>query len=320
MSIPFFEKINIFFTEVFLVHLIALTCSCFYAILYAKILTKVLFMYSRVYVEITNICNRACSFCPGTKREKRRMTAAEFSRILDQLEGVTEYVYLHVMGEPLTHPELTTFISMASERGFKCAITTNGTLLGKRREELIASCVYKVNISIHSFESGQREDYLSYVNSCFDFADRASAAGILTVLRLWNRGYDEGRNIDTLAILRERFKDGEWREGERGARIRHKLHLEYGDRFEWPDVEKDELGEQVFCHGLGDHFGILVDGRVVPCCLDREAAIELGNVYTTDIGAILMSERAERMREGFKCKRASEELCRKCGYARRFKI
>lgn len=277
-------------------------------------------MYSRVYVEITNICNRACSFCPGTKREKRRMTTAEFSRILDQLEGVTEYIYLHVMGEPLTHPDLTTFISMASARGFKCAITTNGTLLGKRGDELIASPIYKVNISIHSFESGPREEYLAYVNSCFDFADTASSHGILTVLRLWNRGYDEGRNIDTLAILRERFKDGEWREGERGSRIRHKLHLEYGDRFEWPDVEKNELGDQVFCHGLGDHFGILVDGRVVPCCLDREAAIELGNVYTADIGTILASERAERMREGFKCKRASEELCRKCGYARRFKI
>ena len=277
-------------------------------------------MYSRVYVEITNICNRACTFCPGTKREKRRMTVEEFSHILDKLEGITKYLYLHVMGEPLTHPELTTFVSMASERGFKCAITTNGTLLRKRGTELLESPIYKVNISIHSFESGEREDYLSYINSCIDFADAASRRGILTVLRLWNRGYDEGRNIDTLAILRERFADGEWREGANGARIRHRLHLEYGDRFEWPDVECDELGDQVFCHGLGDHFGILVDGRVVPCCLDREAAIELGNVYDSDLNDILTSERAEAMREGFRCKRATEELCRKCGYARRFKI
>ena len=276
--------------------------------------------YSRVYVEITNICNRACSFCPGTKREKRRITLSEFSHILDELEGVTEYIYLHVMGEPLTHPELCEIISLGSSRGFKCAITTNGTLLGKRGNELMTSGVYKVNISVHSFESGADEDYLAYVNSCADFADEASRHGILTVLRLWNRGYDEGRNIDTLAILKDRFSNDEWREGPRGARIRHKLHLEYGDRFEWPDVECDEIGEAVFCHGLGDHFGILVDGRVVPCCLDREAAIELGNVYQSNIESILTSERAERMREGFKEKRATEELCRKCGYARRFKI
>lgn len=277
-------------------------------------------MYSRVYVEITNICNRACTFCPGTKREKRRITVDEFSVVLDKLQGVTEYIYLHVMGEPLTHPDLCKLIDLASSRGFKCAITTNGTLLCKRGEELLDSKIYKVNISVHSFESGTREEYLGYINYCLDFADEASHRGILTVLRLWNRGYDEGRNIDTLAMLREKFADGEWREGANGARIRHRLHLEYGDRFEWPDTEKDEIGDKVFCHGLGDHFGILVDGRVVPCCLDREAAIELGNVYESDISDILTSERAEKMRDGFKEKRATEELCRKCGYARRFKV
>ena len=277
-------------------------------------------MYSRVYVEITNICNRACSFCPGTKRQKRRMTLDEFSRILSELDGITEYIYLHVMGEPLTHPELLAFIDLASSRGFKCAITTNGALLDKRCDELLSSKLYKINISIHSFESGSNDEYLSYINSCFDFADKASKSGILTVLRLWNRGYDEGRNIDTLALLKKKFPTDEWREGERGARIRHKLHLEYGDRFVWPDTECEELGDAVFCHGLGDHFGILVDGRVVPCCLDREAAIELGNVYNESLKDILASERAERMREGFKRKHATEELCRKCGYARRFKI
>ena len=281
---------------------------------------KVNYPYSRVYVEITNICNRACSFCPGTKREPRRMTPSEFSQILNKLQGITEYVYLHVMGEPLTHPDLGEFITIANSKGFKCAITTNGTLLKRRGEEIISTGAYKVNISVHSFESGEREEYLSYLNGCFDFADEASRNGVLTVLRLWNRGYDAGRNIDTLALLKDRFRDAEWREGPNGARIRHKLHLEYGDRFEWPDVDCDELGDAVFCHGLGDHFAILVDGRVVPCCLDGEAAIELGNVFDGDVHDILSSERAEKMRIGFKNKRASEELCRKCGYARRFKI
>lgn len=275
--------------------------------------------YSRVYVEITNICNRSCSFCPGTKRAPRRITKDEFYHVLTELKGKTEYIYLHVMGEPLTHPELCELISMATSEGFKCAITTNGTLLA-RRPELLDSGVYKVNISVHSFENGTKEEYLAYVNSCIDFADKASKRGILTVLRLWNRGYDEGRNVDTLAILKERFSDAEWRIGERGARIRHRLHLEYGDRFEWPDSERDALGDEVFCYGLADHFGILVDGRVIPCCLDREAAIELGNVYEKCLDEILSSERAETIREGFRCKRATEDLCKKCGYARRFKI
>ena len=279
---------------------------------------KSTYPYSRVYVEITNICNRNCSFCPGTKRELRRMTTEEFSLILDKLKGVTEYVYLHVMGEPLTHPELCGLISLANERGFKCSITTNGTLLSRRGRELIDSGVYKVNISVHSFEEGSDEDYLSYLNSCMSFADEASRRGVLTVLRLWNRGYDEGRNLDTLSLLKQYFKDSEWRESANGARIHHRLHLDYGDRFDWPDMNAPYLGDSVYCHGLGDHFAILVDGRVVPCCLDREAAIELGNVYTDDLCEILSSERATKMRQGFKERCASEELCKRCGYARRF--
>ncbi len=275
---------------------------------------------SRVYVEITNICNRSCSFCPGTSRSKGRMTRDEFSHILDELDGVTEYIYLHIMGEPLTHPELCEFISLASSRGFKCSVTTNGTLLQQFADSIIASGVYKVCISVHSFEDGGAEEHLKYLTGCIDFADKSSRAGILTVFRLWNKGHDGGRNTDTLSILKDRFNDGEWKEGASGYRIRHKLHLEYGERFEWPDMSAVDRGERVFCHGLGDHFGILLDGRVVPCCLDREAAIELGNIHKESLDSILSSERAEKMRSGFKNKCASEELCRRCGYARRFKI
>lgn len=275
--------------------------------------------YSRVYVEITNACNRSCSFCPGTVRPKRLMTRAEFTAVADKLVGITDYLYLHVMGEPTAHPELTEFIGIASERGFKCAITTNGTLLPRVGESLLSSSIYKVNVSLHSFEEGSDADYVRYVSGCLDFADRASKRGILVTLRLWNRGCDGGRNIDTVAMIREKFPE-EWVYGKRGARIRHKLHLEDGERFVWPDMMADDMGERVFCHGLDDHFGILSDGRVIPCCLDREGAITLGNIFDEDIRDILSSKRAVAIAEGFSRKCATEELCRKCGYARRFKV
>ena len=274
--------------------------------------------YSRAYVEITNICNRNCSFCPGTKRETRQMTTEEFSHIAKSLKPLTDYMYFHVMGEPLTHPMLPEFIKLATSMGFKCAVTTNGTLLGKVGQALINSGIYKINISVHSFEDGNDESYHSYINSLLSFADEASSLGILTVFRLWNKGHDGGRNDKTISLMKERFYDGEWREGSRGFRIRHKLHLEWGDRFEWPDVSCEEGDSSVFCYGLSDHFGILVDGTVIPCCLDREGVINLGNIHETPIEDILTSERAKSILEGFKKRCAKEELCRKCGYARRF--
>lgn len=276
-------------------------------------------MYSRVYVEITTICNRNCTFCPGTVREKKQMTMEEFQQIVQKLKGVTEYLYLHVMGEPLTHPMLPAFIRYASEKGFRVVITTNGTLLAKRREELLESGIYKVNISVHSFEDGSNAEYLRYVSDCAQFADSAAQRGILTILRLWNNGYDAGRNINTLALLKEYFSKDEWAEDGRGNRIRNKIHLEYGERFEWPDMAKEDQGAEVFCYGLKDHFAVLCDGRVVPCCLDREGNLTLGNIFKESVEEILSSERANAIREGFRQRQATEELCRKCGYARRFR-
>lgn len=275
-------------------------------------------MYSRVYVEITTLCNRNCTFCPGTKRPIKQLSMEEFQKIVERLKGVTKYLYLHVMGEPLTHPLLPEFVRYATSQGFLVSITTNGTLLSKRGSALIDSGVYKINLSIHSFEEGSNEEYETYIMDCIRFADLASKAGVLTVLRLWNKGYDEGRNIDTFRILKEYFSEEEWMQGGKGFRIRSKLHLEYGERFDWPDMEKEDRGCEVYCYGLKDHFAILCDGSVIPCCLDREGEITLGNIFTQTAEEILSSERAIAMKQGFQKRRATEELCRKCGYARRF--
>jgi len=275
-------------------------------------------MYSKVYVEITNICNRSCSFCRGHGREKRMMSTEEFSLILDRLDDKTEFIYYHLMGEPLTHPNLPHFLALAKERGFKSILTTNGTLLDKRGDEIIRAGVHKVSISVHSFEDGDDTDFSNYMNKIISFSERASSAGIIVVLRLWNKGYDNGRNNKVFAYLKERLH-GEWAENTRGIRIRNKLHLEWGARFAWPDLEAEECGDCVTCYGLKDHFGILADGTVVPCCMDSDGVINLGNLFRTNLDEILTSPRANAIKDGFANRRAVEPLCKKCGYATRFR-
>lgn len=274
-------------------------------------------MHSRVYIEITNICNMHCSFCHGHHRTLKQMSLPEFSHILDQLEGTTKYIYYHLMGEPLTHPDLPAFLKLAKERGFHSVITTNGTLLDRRGEELLGSGVHKISVSVHSFEQDDRDGHERYLRKVADFAHKASKAGIIVVLRFWNRDHDEGRNDRAEQILRE-LLPGDWIENTRGVRVREKLHLEWGDRFEWPDEGAPVQGEEVFCHGMRDQFGILCDGTVVPCCLDSEGVIALGNVFREELSDILNSPRANAMKKGFERRQASEELCRRCGYAQRF--
>ena len=274
-------------------------------------------MYSKVYVEITNVCNMRCSFCHGHRRAPRQMSETEFLHILDQLTDQTKYIYYHLMGEPLTHPALPQFLRLARERGYRSIITTNGTLLPKHGEELLQAGLHKVNLSLHSFENGTAEDHARYVEGLADFAKQAGEAGTIVVFRLWNKGHDDGKNEASIRLLRELIP-GEWLENARGITLRDHIYLEWGERFEWPDASAEIKGDRFFCYGLKDQFGILSDGTVVPCCLDSDGVIALGNIFREDIATILHSPRATAMVEGFRCNVASEELCRRCGYAQRF--
>ena len=271
-------------------------------------------MYSRVYVEITNMCNMHCSFCHGHSRELRQMTENEYAHVLKQLAGKTQYIYHHLMGEPLTHPLLPRFVQMAREAGFRPMLTTNGTLLD-RLENLEG--LHKVNISLHSFEDNDLDAHRHYIRKIAAFAHKANQAGTIISLRLWNNGCDDGKNDIAIAVLKESLP-GEWIPNSRGCRIRDKLFLEWGDRFAWPDLNAPDHGDRVFCYGLQDHFGILCDGTVVPCCLDSDGVIALGNVFQEELSDILASPQAIAMAEGFRQRKATEELCRRCGYAQRF--
>ena len=245
------------------------------------------------------------------------MSKEEFTLILDKLRGYTEYIYYHLMGEPLTHPELPDFIKTASQKGYRSIITTNGTLLNKHGGELLSAGIHKINISLHSFEKDSPDGHRKYVYELSDFAKTASEKGVIVVFRLWNKDCDGGKNEITLEYLKEKIH-GQWAENTRGVKICDKIYLEWGQRFEWPDIDAPIKGSKFFCYGLKDQFGILSDGTVVPCCLDSDGVISLGNVFKDDIKDILDSERAVNIVEGFRCGQASEQLCRKCGYAQRF--
>ena len=226
------------------------------------------------------------------------------------------------MGEPTLHPSLPFFIKRAREKGFFPMLTTNGSLLPKVKDSLLGSLPHKISISLHDAAANPAFANAEYLESCADFARRASVSGCITVLRLWNLGSeDEKTNEAVLARLHEKFPE-EWKpmRGGDSYRLHDRLFLEFGDRFDWPDLSAPSIGENgdCFCHGLRDQFGILVDGSVVPCCLDSDGVIALGNVFDEELETILNSPRARAMTEGFRCGKASEELCRRCGYAQRF--
>ncbi len=278
--------------------------------------------FTKAYFEITNVCNAACSFCPGHRRAFRFVSEEEFRLVLSRLKGRVTYLYFHLMGEPLCHPQIRTFATLAAEEGFRVMITSNGILAKEVGIPLVSDGnVYKISLSLHAYEANALGISLDeYLDGCFCLAENAAERGTVCALRLWNR--EEGRgscdslNAAVLAAMRARFGEA-WTPNRSGYRFRPHVFLEWGERFLWPG-EAPASNAPLFCYGLRDQIGILSDGTVVPCCLDGEGRIPLGNLFSDDLETVLSSPRARALYDGFTAHRATEALCRTCGFARRF--
>ncbi len=276
-------------------------------------------MPNKAYLEITNVCNLSCSFCHGTIREPRFISTKEFKIAAKKLRPFADFLYFHLLGEPLLHPDLAEFFSIAGELGFKVNLTTNGTLLKEREDVLLnAKALRKVSVSLHSYEVnviGMNLD--SYLDMCFEFCKKAAENKKIAVMRLWNKGGYDSLNSEILEKMHKAFA-GDWQELYSGYKLREYVFLEWGELFEWPDSKAEDIGGNHSCYGLRDQIGVLVDGTVVPCCLDAEGTINLGNIFENDLSEILVCERAENLKKSFQTRNVTEDLCRRCGYAKRF--
>ncbi len=269
-------------------------------------------MIDRCYIEITNTCNLNCDFCPKHHRPKRQLTAEEFDQITEKVRGKVCFLYFHLMGEPLLHPLLPQFIMTAREKGFKTVLTSNGTLL-HRCMELLDTLPHKIQLSLHSHESNERGELAEYMDEVMLFSTQAAQKGTCVVLRLWNQGGRDRENEEVMRLI-EQYAPKPWRERPDGFRLSDNLYLEFDRKFQWPDAKKERVGEkvQLYCKALTKQIGILSNGSLVPCCLDHDGDVILGNLFRQSLEEILSSPRAVAMTEAFKHHAASERLCQNC--------
>lgn len=284
--------------------------------------------FKKVYVEITNVCNLSCNFCPKTSRKLKFMDKEGFEHIITKIKPYTDHIYFHLMGEPFLNEELKTFLDISKENQLKVNITTNGTLIDEVKNILLnASALRQVNISLHSFEANEEKvDFNKYINNIVDFVkEAAEKTNIICSLRLWNLdtrySANNTMNVDIFKLLEEEFEiNCDLRESlkeKNSFKLRKNVYISMGEKFKWPSLKVEELGERAFCYGLRDQIGILVDGTVVPCCLDSDGSIPLGNIFENHLEEILNSKRAKDIYNGFSERKAVEELCKRCGFINR---
>ncbi len=275
-------------------------------------------MIKRVYIEITNVCNLSCSFCRKNSRSARFMSVQEFEHVIGEVSKLTKYIYLHVQGEPLLHPQINAIMDLARQYECHVQLVTNAVFLNTHMDMLNHPALRKISFSLQSVEY-QNIDIEDFMNPVLDFIEAASSAGHpYCELRFWRDDQmDLLRTKQCLSMLQQRYTFTD--SGRlRNQKILPGVYVDYSNPFEWPDENRMDSGEHGTCLGGLEQIAVLSDGTLVPCCLDAEGMIPLGNIFTQPLCEILESERYIRMTEGFKNHRIIEDLCRRCTFRSRF--
>ncbi len=285
-------------------------------------------LFKKVYIEISNVCNLRCSFCPETGRDKKFMDLDLFEKVIREAAPLTEEVCFHVFGEPLLHPQFDSCVALCHNRGVPINLTTNGILLNQRRTEVFLNPAFKqINFSLQSFEANfPGRDNSAYLQNIFEFTERAfrERPDLYINYRLWNSGEPGAQESNerlvqeikqALRVDFEKRADVRWK---KSVKLKGRVYLHFDSRFQWPDPNHPVRSTRGFCYGLSSHIGVLADGTVVPCCLDKDGIISLGHCGSRNLMEIVQSSRAQSILDGFNRGMLVEDLCRKCTFISRF--
>ncbi len=276
--------------------------------------------FKKIYVEITNRCNFNCSFCFKTTRANKFMSPEDFQLIVNKIRPFTDYIYLHVLGEPMLHPKIDEILGIAAAATLQVNITTNGSLLENKKEILKKHTIRQFNISLHDAEENiDEKEWSTYLDNILEFALLNAHKSYIS-LRLWNTSNKASAPFISLCLNKIAAKFDlsmdvfETIPKGNGMKLTNNIFLHRAPRFEWPDERHPGVPSQKTCYALRDHIAILADGKVIPCCLDADAKLLLGDIHTQDLSTILETEKAQRIKHGFLQRKVVEPLCASCGF------
>ena len=277
-------------------------------------------MFKKIYIEITNNCNLKCKFCPETNRKKEFMNIENFEEIIKKVYKYTKLVCLHVKGEPLLHPKLEEILKILEKYNLQTNITTNGTLIKEKLAILKKSKVVRqINFSIHSIIQNEKLDR-KYLQDIFESVEELEH--IIVSYRLWDLQTIKENDVNNEIIgeiekhyniqnLKEILMKNEF------FKIRENIFINQDIEFVWPNVNNENIIEEGRCLALKEQIAILVDGTVVPCCLDNNGDIPLGNIFKEKLEDILYKKEALTIKKNFENGKITCKLCKTCGFLKR---
>jgi len=285
--------------------------------------------FYRIYIELTNVCGLSCSFCPTKNLPSKQMDLEFFESVISQAKAYTKEIACHVVGDPMTLSNLSDYLDIIHRHGLRAMLTTSGYFLKKQSYmTLFHPSVKQINISLNAFNKNDtRLTFEQYITPVLALCEEKQKQGkeLFINLRVWNLDEmmsERSFNETLFERLSKAFKvslslDDIYLERPKSIRLASKVLLHFDEYFEWPSLKNQVYGDGT-CQGLQSHIAVLASGKVVPCCLDCDGVIVLGDLHENTLESILKGRRAQEMLTGFKSGKAVEELCQKCSYKERF--
>jgi len=283
--------------------------------------------FHRIYIEVTNECGLACSFCPSSVSVPQKLSLEFFESIILQAQKYTKEIACHVMGDPLRVANLSDYLDILQKYKMKALLTTSGYYFKKHSlQTLFHPAIKQINVSLNSYNKNDTSLTLEqYLTPIMTLCKAKADANLFINLRLWNldeQSSEKNFNKKVFDFIGEYFLvdiniEKLYQNPPKTIRLASKVLLHFDTYFEWPSLDNPLYGHGT-CQGLSSHIAILVDGSVVPCCLDSKGIIELGNLKEESLQNILQKSHTQTIIEGFKDGIATEELCQHCSYKNRF--
>ena len=202
----------------------------------------------------------------------------------------------------------------------KANITTNGTLIKEKLEILkYSKAVRQINFSIHSIMQNDKLDK-QYLKDIFESVEELE--NIIISYRLWNLQTIKENDINNEIIkeienyyniqnLKQGLMENEF------VKVKENVFINQDTEFVWPNIDNESIIEKGRCLALKEQIAILVDGTVVPCCLDNNGDIPLGNILEESLEDILNKSQTLGMKKNFENGIITCRLCKTCGFLKR---
>ena len=180
---------------------------------------------------------------------------------------------------------------------------------------------------MHSITKNENTDlynFENYINSVLNASKEIlEKSNTIISFRLWNLENIEenSENYKILNSLGSVFSVENLKEiakKEKFVKLSENAFLNQDLEFTWPSLENEIISEEGTCWGLRNQIAILANGDVVPCCLDGDGEIKLGNIFEENFESIINSDYSKEFIKAFEENRVIHNLCKRCGFRSKF--